>query len=194
MDGLKQRLLHAAAQAYIKTRRLDEADPPARAEDYAQAMRQRRDTWPEADNPDLSITLSLTEIFRLVDAIEDAGHYREQYRKTWEAQNTWISAWQNAMAIMKDPREPEWNKKARRAIKALHLSAPTKRARRNPEVLARRYRQLTRGYYDPQQNRAIEPIDQEAAIAKLVTEFDFPTRIAAIKALHRAGIRKLPRT
>jgi hypothetical protein len=195
MESLQDRLMIAAALAYIEARELDKSDPPAQVEDCVRFLRQHMESeLPGADDVRVNVKLSITDVYSIIRAIQDASWYRGQYENTFQAQNSWIAAWNGAKSIMKEKSNgASWNERSRKAIRSLNLSREKKGSKHDYEKMKRRYEDLLHGYFDCLLNEHVSPVDKVSAIESIKDEFRFPSIGACRQALHRAGVRDLPR-
>jgi hypothetical protein len=187
MATIKDRLITAAAKAYAKTEGL-EGLPGADTATLIRFLDQQRERMPEPQlNIDIPITLSLKDIFALIDALERGQWHEEQYQKTWEAQNTWIDAWQRAKAIFRS-RRGNWPTRSSSALKSLGFFSPDKRKRTNYDYpsLKRRYSELTTGHFDQSTQHLLPKMGRKEAIERIRLEFNCPSYEAAEIAVKRA--------
>ena len=178
---LRHRLLLAAAEAYIRARGLDRADPPARAEDCARFLTHAH--LPPQALDGVKASVPLADLLAAAKAVNDAARYRSSYETERSALDSWIDAWQRARDAMKDKSKPYKQRLAAvRRIMGLRGKRPDLSVR---EELADRYRMLI----DDGPGRTNEKL---AAIYKIAADTR-KTPEAVRKALYREGIRNLPR-
>ena len=187
-DDLRARLLLAAGSAYIKARGLDQASPPAQAEDYAGWLARQPPDYPGCDG--VRVEVPLTDVLAAAKAVSDAQDYRQRYQSERDDLNTWIDGWQRARAAFVGA--PTWRAGATAAVRVFGFRRGRVWGEWELRALCDRYYELSEGGIDYSTGIRHPCLGRHGAIERIAQERE-SSFSAVRKALQRAGVKGVPR-
>ena len=193
-QDLRARLLLAAARAYVAANALPaDADP----EKYAEHLARTWATDPEAVPPGVVVPVDLRDLLEAAEAVKREAAARGMADTLRGEISAWLAGWGDARAALRSTGPRAWKSRAMDALRVMGLTggAPLERTNRARD-LRQRWEELTQGLFDSSLNMQHPKLNKRAALERVGQEF-FPKSIdpsaAARQALHRAGVRGLPR-
>ena len=161
---LQERLLLAAARAYIQAR-LSNTPIPCEPAQYARMFRQATEAFSahEHEWQGIEITLPLGDVLAAVKGLEEGESYRGRYENEKKGLDSWIAAWPKVIEAWRAGKRP---------------SSILKMTRTNAvdyDAIARRVELLTQGYTDPDTGQVYPPMLKDHAVKQVASELSKTT-------------------
>lgn len=190
---LVERLLHAAGRGYVDAR-LHSVDPPPKPSDCARSLGYLNPRQVPEVVAGIDASVPLSDLLAAVAIIRRAAHDRRQLAEERRALDSWIAAWQQARDVMTQAQK-QYKTRALEALRVLGLHGRRKDRFKDDELIAR-WGELTTGMFDFASGIQHPKLSPRQALERIAEEryshADDPAS-AARQALHRAGVKNLPR-